>query len=144
MAYTIVIFGASGDLTSRKLIPALYELRRKDRLPAQTRIVGFSRTPMSHDAWRERLAASTAEFLGESFDAALWRSFAESIYYQPGDVGQADDFPPLAEFLAGMEGRRVRPRVYYLSIAPQLVRAGSRPAWRGGPGPRRPRPRGGS
>ncbi len=120
MAYTIVIFGASGDLTSRKLVPALYELRRKNRLPPETRIVGFSRTPLGHDVWRQRLAASTAEFLGDSFDAALWRSFAESIFYQPGDVGKPDDFPPLAEFLSGMEGPAGATRVYYLSIAPQL------------------------
>ena len=56
MAHTIVIFGASGDLTSRKLIPALYELHRKKRLPENTRIVGFSRTKYTDDAWREKLA----------------------------------------------------------------------------------------
>ena len=50
MAHTFVIFGASGDLTSRKLMPALYQLHRKKRLPADTRIVGFSRSPFSHDA----------------------------------------------------------------------------------------------
>ena len=64
MAHTIVIFGASGDLTSRKLIPALYELYRKKRLPENTRVVGFSRTKFSHDAWREKLAQTTATFVG--------------------------------------------------------------------------------
>ena len=52
MPQTIVIFGASGDLTKRKLVPALYELHRKGRLPAETRVIGFSRTAFSHDAWR--------------------------------------------------------------------------------------------
>ncbi|MFM8804269.1 MAG: hypothetical protein ACKOK8_10230, partial [Planctomycetia bacterium] len=47
MSHTIVIFGASGDLTSRKLVPALYNLMRSGSLPKETRIVGFSRTPMS-------------------------------------------------------------------------------------------------
>ena len=46
MPHTIVIFGASGDLTSRKLVPAIYNLMRGGSLPADTRIVGFSRTPM--------------------------------------------------------------------------------------------------
>ena len=49
MPHTIVIFGASGDLTSRKLVPALYNLLRAGSLPVETRIVGFSRTPLSDD-----------------------------------------------------------------------------------------------
>ena len=67
MANTIVIFGASGDLTSRKLIPALYELFHKKRLPAETRIVGFSRTPIAHEDWRTRLGESAAKFLGGAY-----------------------------------------------------------------------------
>ncbi len=120
MAHTIVIFGASGDLTSRKLIPALYELHRKRRLPEDIRVVGFSRTKYTHDAWREKLAGSTAEFVGKDFDAAAWEQFAPSIYYQPGDVGNPADFPPLADFLTELEGRREVTRIYHLSVAPQL------------------------
>ena len=142
MAYTIVIFGASGDLTSRKLVPALYELRRKNRLPPETRIVGFSRTPLG----ARRLAASgwpasTAEFLGDSFDAALWRSFAESIFYQPGDIGKPDDFPPLAEFLCRHGGSGGGHACLLPLDRAAALRAGGRPAWRGGPGQRRPAPR---
>ena len=62
MPHTIVIFGASGDLTSRKLIPALYLLHQKGRLPKGTRIVGVSRTKFSHEAWREELATTTRKF----------------------------------------------------------------------------------
>jgi len=120
MAHTIVIFGASGDLTSRKLIPSLYELYRKKRLPENTRIVGFSRTKFSHDAWREKLAGTTAAFLGKSFDAALWREFASSIFYQPGDAERAEDFSSLSDFLASQEGDQQAVRVYYLSTAPRI------------------------
>ncbi|MEN6459382.1 MAG: glucose-6-phosphate dehydrogenase [Thermoguttaceae bacterium] len=139
MAHTIVIFGASGDLTSRKLIPALYELHRKKRLPQTTRIVGFSRTKFTSQAWRDKLAESTAEFVGDNFDAAAWQTFAQSIYYHPGDIGNSDDFPRLAHFLAELEAvgqvgdaphesersadglpRKETTRVYYLSIAPPL------------------------
>src|SRR5215208_4165798 len=56
MPHTFVILGASGDLTHRKLVPALYHLFRKGRLPKDTRIVGFSRTAFTHDQWRSDLA----------------------------------------------------------------------------------------
>lgn len=55
MSNTIVILGASGDLTQRKLVPALYNLQRKGRLPVGTRIVGFARRPYTHDSFRERM-----------------------------------------------------------------------------------------
>jgi glucose-6-phosphate 1-dehydrogenase len=119
MAHTIVIFGASGDLTSRKLIPALYELYRKKRLPEKTRVVGFSRTRFSHEAWRDKLAQSTAGFVGTRFDESLWHEFAASIYYHPGDIGNAADFAPLGDFLASIEGEEGATRVYYLSTAPE-------------------------
>ncbi len=86
MANTIVIFGASGDLTSRKLIPAIYRLAEKERLPADTRIVGFSRTPMSDDEWRTKLKATTAEFVGKDFSEELWNKLAAGIHYFAGDI----------------------------------------------------------
>jgi len=118
MPATIVIFGASGDLTKRKLVPALYELCRKKRLPEGTRIVGFSRTPFSHQAWREALAESTARFVGAKFDRAVWEAFAPSLYYQPGDIDRADDFAALGGVLDSLEGQPGHTRVYYLSTAP--------------------------
>jgi glucose-6-phosphate 1-dehydrogenase len=120
MVHTIVIFGASGDLTSRKLVPALYELCRKKRLPENVRIVGFSRTNFSHDAWRDKLAETTAGFVGKNFDADLWREFAASIFYHPGDISTADDLVSLNNYLATLEGEGDSTRVYYLSTAPQL------------------------
>jgi glucose-6-phosphate 1-dehydrogenase len=130
MAHTIVIFGASGDLTSRKLIPALYELYRKKRLPPKTRIVGFSRTKFTHDEWREKLAGTTAQFVGKMFDADLWREFAPSIYYHAGDIDNAEHFPQLANFLDELDRQlpasddaangKANARVFYLSTAPQL------------------------
>ena len=120
MAHTIAIFGASGDLTSRKLIPALYELYRKKRLPENTRIVGFSRTKYTHDAWREKLAGTTAHFVGKTFIDELWRQFAVSIFYYSGDLEAADDVAALAKELAALEGDQPATRVYYLATAPHL------------------------
>jgi len=120
MPQTIVIFGASGDLTSRKLIPAIYSLHQKKRLPPDTQIVGFARTAFTHEAWRDRLAESTARFLGSQFDAAAWATLAPRIFYSPGSVDNADDFQALAHLLQELEGDQAAARLYYLSIAPQF------------------------
>jgi glucose-6-phosphate 1-dehydrogenase len=117
---TLVIFGASGDLTSRKLVPALYQLFRKGRLPADTRIVGFSRTPFTDDAWRESLGKSTKQFEPKQFDAAAWQKFAKSLHYQPGDLGSPADFEALHQRLHELEGDNSITRVYYLATAPQF------------------------
>ncbi len=108
MSYSIIIFGASGDLTSRKLVPALYRLHRKKRLPQGTNIVGFSRTAFSHDEFRAKLAETTAQFTGGDFDPAVWSAFAERIYYHPGDLGRAGDFVALASFLDDLDNSDVQ------------------------------------
>ncbi len=118
MSQTIVIFGASGDLTSRKLVPALYELHRKRRLPEGTRIVGFSRTPLADEAWRANLAQSTAQFDAANFDPASWATFAPCLFYHPGDIAKADDFAALAARLDRLEGSAGGTRIFYLATAP--------------------------
>ncbi len=120
MAHTIVIFGASGDLTSRKLVPALYELSRKRRLPPDTRIVGFSRSEFSDEAWRQKLAETTRQFVGDRFEASLWDCFAPCISYHAGDIGRGEDFHALAARLDQLEGGQPATRVYYLATAPQF------------------------
>jgi glucose-6-phosphate 1-dehydrogenase len=120
MPATFVIFGASGDLTSRKLAPALYQLFRKERLPADTRIVGFSRTAFTDDQWRAELAKSTAEFSEGQFDDASWQRFAAGLHYHPGDIGRAEDFRSLRAKLNELERGAASTRVYYLATAPQF------------------------
>ncbi len=137
--HSIVIFGASGDLTSRKLIPALYGLYRKKRLPEGTRIVGFSRTAFTDDEWRNKLAETTAEFAGDEFTAESWATFAQSVFYQPGDIGRLEDFHALAERLKALEQGKDASRVYYLATAPQFYEPAIRASWRRGSGRRKPR-----
>jgi len=120
MPHTIVIFGASGDLTSRKLIPALYNLQRKGRLPDDARIVGFSRTEFTHEEWRRDLRETTEEFTKDNFKADVWEEFAERVFYHPGDIGRAEDFESLSGFLAELEEGRDSSRLYYLSTAPRF------------------------
>jgi glucose-6-phosphate 1-dehydrogenase len=120
MAHTFVILGASGDLTHRKLVPALYHLFRKKRLPTDTRIVGFSRSPFTHDEWRADLAKAVARFVGNDFDPALWERFSQNIYYHAGDIGRGEDFTTLAKLLNEIEKGENSTRVYYLATAPQF------------------------
>ncbi|MCE9608384.1 MAG: glucose-6-phosphate dehydrogenase [Planctomycetia bacterium] len=120
MATTIVIFGASGDLTSRKLIPSLYQLHRKKRLPEETRIVGSSRTPFSHEAWRKQLGETTHQFCGKDFDEKLWTEFAAKIFYHAGDLGSDADMAALKKTLEEIEGSQSVSRIYYLATAPQF------------------------
>jgi glucose-6-phosphate 1-dehydrogenase len=124
MSHTVIIFGASGDLTSRKLVPALYNLYRAGSLPADTRIVGLSRTPHTDEAWRNSLQESTAKHAGnEPLDEASWERFAATIFYQPGDIGRREDFVELAARLTALEGDSETTRVYYLATAPQFYEA---------------------
>lgn len=118
-AITIIIFGASGDLTERKLIPALFNAYVKDRLPKEFNLVGVSRSALSHEDFRAKLQEKTAEFAGAYYNDANWDEFARHIWYQAGDASQAEAFPPLEAFLAELEPQQAN-RLYYLSTAPSL------------------------
>ncbi|TWT69700.1 glucose-6-phosphate dehydrogenase [Crateriforma conspicua] len=120
MTDTIVIFGASGDLTSRKLIPALYSMFAKKRLAKTTRIVGVSRSKFEHQQWRDSLRETTAKFSPKLFDAETWDQFSQHVFYQPGDIKSAEDFTALAGFLSEIEDTPADGRLYYLSTMPQL------------------------
>ncbi len=120
MSHSIVIFGASGDLTSRKLVPALYRLFQKGRLPAGTRLVGVARSAFTDDEWRNQLAATTQQFAKRDFTPETWAAFAQNIHYQPGDIAVDQDFQKLGARLIELEGGAKTDRVYYLSTMPQL------------------------
>ncbi|MEO8271590.1 MAG: glucose-6-phosphate dehydrogenase [Aureliella sp.] len=120
MARTMVIFGASGDLTSRKLIPALYLQFQRSKLPEATRVVGVSRSEFTDEEWRKQLAESTKKFVGESFDVESWNKFAEGVFYLPGDINAEADFVKLAKRLSEIEQDQPSDRVYYVATMPQL------------------------
>src|ERR1035437_711486 len=92
----VVIFGANGDLTKRKLMPALYRLAFEGRLAPGFAVIGLSRTPMSDDQFRDRMKESVAKFLEDSpFDEELWKSFAQGLFYLAGDVEDANTYKAL-------------------------------------------------
>jgi glucose-6-phosphate 1-dehydrogenase len=120
---TVVIFGASGDLTARKLVPALYHLALKGRLPAETRIVGVARTEYSDSAFRDHLGLRARDVVrasGESWDETAWSSFAARVHYVPADVTAPGGLDPLCRWFESIEGSGGGSRLYYLSVAPEL------------------------
>lgn len=117
---SIVIFGASGDLTHRKLIPSLYDLYLKGRLPKEWRIIGMSRSEYTDDEFREYVEAGVKEFSPNTYDAAKWRQFAKNVVYFQGDISKPGEIKALGKTITEWEGNRVGNRVYYLSVGPKL------------------------
>ena len=111
----VVIFGASGDLTARKLIPALASLALKKKPAGGLSVVGCARRPKTDESWREELAAQLPPELKEAF-AAL----APHLYYQACDVGSAQDLASLKARLAALPGGDDAGRLFYLSLKPEL------------------------
>ncbi|MFN4259852.1 MAG: glucose-6-phosphate dehydrogenase [Gemmataceae bacterium] len=116
---SIVIFGASGDLTARKLVPALYRLFDKGRLNGDFRIVGVARSAMNHDQFRAHLASSLREQAPEK-EHQRWAEFAPHIFYLAADASQANGLTRLRDWLTEQEGSAGGNRLYYLSVSPDL------------------------
>ncbi|MEG4804164.1 glucose-6-phosphate dehydrogenase [Microcoleus sp. ARI1-B5] len=118
----LVIFGASGDLTQRKLVPAIYQMRRDRRLPPEVTVVGVARRPWSHDYFREQMRFGIEEFGGGIGNEELWQDFAKGLYYCPGDIDNPESYQKLKAFLAELdEERRTRGNhIFYLSVSPNF------------------------
>jgi glucose-6-phosphate 1-dehydrogenase len=117
---SIIIFGASGDLSCRKLIPSLYRLFRKDRLPKETRIIGVARSPLSDEEFRNKLVGCTQEFTGGDWQSQQWELFARGLFYAAGDAAKPGGLERLQARLRDLEGKEGGRRLYYLAVAPQL------------------------
>ncbi len=120
---TIVIFGASGDLTARKLVPALFQAFGKGRLPAGAQIVGVSRSPMTDDQFRAHLINGAKEAAGKAWDEGKWREFAGRLHYVAADAAAAGGLAGVRDWLRQREDDKGGDRLYYLSVAPDLVPA---------------------
>ncbi len=119
----VVIFGASGDLTSRKLVPALYNLALANLLPAQFAIVGVARRPLEVEQFRSRLRDAAGRFSRTSpLKAPLWESFAGSISYVSGDLSDPATYERLRGRLAEIDDRQgtAGNRLYYLATPPSF------------------------
>ncbi|HEX2907967.1 MAG TPA: glucose-6-phosphate dehydrogenase [Phototrophicaceae bacterium] len=118
-ATSIVIFGASGDLTHRKLIPALYNLYRKERLPNNYNIVGVARSDLNHEVFRQKMREGVQEFSADTLDDALWTQFANHLWYVAGDATKTEGLEAVLAFLRERENGPSN-RLYYLAVAPTL------------------------
>ena len=113
--------GASGDLTGRKLLPALFHLSCKGRLPAEFNVVGFARSPLSDDEFRKRMWHGVREFGGLGARGDDWVRFEKRVHFSRGDLSLADDVSRLKQRLEEIEGAANSVnRLFFLSIAPQL------------------------
>jgi glucose-6-phosphate 1-dehydrogenase len=117
---TIVIFGASGDLTARKLIPALYHLFKEKQMPPAFRVVGFARREKDDASWRQELRAALDQFSRtKPVDEKVWSDFAENIFYCIGDLADAGAYKKLETLLAAFGQGPLRENLlFYLAISP--------------------------
>ena len=115
----MVIFGASGDLSKRKLIPALYHLEQEGYLPERYAVVGFSRTEMTDEAYRERMIGEIREDIPD-LDAGS--PLFKALHYQPGNNTDLGSFQNLKAKLDALDAERDLPgnRLFYLSVAPEF------------------------
>lgn len=118
----LVIFGASGDLTQRKLVPSIYQMKLERRLPPELTIVGVARRDWSHDFFREHLREGIEQFGGGLQSEAIWNEFAKGLFYCPGDIDRPESYQKLKAFLGELDEQRGTRgnRVFYLSVAPRF------------------------
>ncbi len=117
---TVVIFGASGDLTYRKLIPALYNIAADGDLPAGLTVVGFARRPKTDETFRQELETAARKVSRQSVQEELWSSFAESVFYHQSEFTNEEGYRTLAEKLDKIDAERGTRgnRLFYLAVAP--------------------------
>jgi glucose-6-phosphate 1-dehydrogenase len=117
---TIVIFGATGDLTHRKLIPALYNLAADGELPPAVTVVGFARRKKNDDDFRRDLEEATRKFSRQSVRDEIWKPFAQSIFYHESDFGDESGYKSLAAELDKIDKERGTRgnRLFYFAVGP--------------------------
>jgi len=120
----LVIFGASGDLTARKLLPALYNLAADNLLPADFHLIGFGRSPLPDDEFRRTAASSIREFSRRAPEDGIWNPIAERTRYLAGGYDEPAAFVRLRELIDGLEraaGRELQ-ILCYISTPPTVFR----------------------
>lgn len=117
----MVIFGATGDLTGRKLLPALYNLNREGQLPAHFACVGFARRPKTNTVFRDEMRRAVNEFSRtKPVEEQLWNSFSEHIFYHQSEFNDDAGYEQLKNLLDDLDNQfdTRGNRVFYLSVQP--------------------------
>ena len=117
---SIVIFGASGDLTARKLIPAFYHLCKDKQLPSAFRVIGFARRDKTDESWRNELREELNQFSRtQPVDDTVWKEFAKNLFYCRGDLTDAAAYKKLEELLTSFGSGPLRENLLlYLATQP--------------------------
>ena len=117
---SIVIFGATGDLTHRKLIPALYNLAADGELPPAVTVVGFARREKSDDEFRRELEEATRKFSRQTVRDEIWKTFAQSIFYHRSEFEDESGYKSLSDRLDKIDKERGTRgnRLFYFAAAP--------------------------
>ncbi|MEW5938552.1 MAG: glucose-6-phosphate dehydrogenase [Chloroflexota bacterium] len=116
---SIVIFGASGDLTQRKLVPSFFNLFRKRKTPRELIILGYGNTAYTDEQFRQRLREGVNRFAAFQFTEEEWGLFASNLHYHQGRYTDLADFRKLSDHLASVE-RGDSNRLYYMAIPPAI------------------------
>jgi len=120
---SVILFGASGDLAKRKVIPAMYDLAQHNSLGERYAIIGFARTPMTDESFRATIgeAAKTISEVGP-IDPAKWDDFSSNLYYSAGEYGDPNSYAQLAKRLAEIDKEKKLGgnRLFYLSTPPEV------------------------
>ncbi len=118
---TLVIFGATGDLTRRKLVPGLYSLAHQGLLPPHFAVIGFARRDKTHEQFRGEMRQAINEFARHPLDESLWETFANGIYYHRSTFDDALGYGRLQEFLREVDERHQTQgnTIYYLATPPE-------------------------
>ena len=117
---TVVIFGATGDLTHRKLVPALYNLTADGAMPPAVSVVGFARRDKDDAIFRKELEEAARKFSRQKINDELWANFSESIYYHRSEFDKLEGYVSLAKRLDELDATRGTRgnRLFYLAAAP--------------------------
>lgn len=120
----VVIFGASGDLTRRKLIPAIYNLAGDNLLPAQFSLIGYGRSSVPDEAFRQLAAEAISQFSRRAFQPEIWRRVEENTFYESGGYDELEAFQRLRKRIEAIEkqsGNAVQ-SLFYISTPPSVFR----------------------
>src|SRR5438067_275621 len=117
----LVIFGATGDLAHRKLIPALYNLAAAGELPPAVTVIGFARRPKKDDGFRDELAETTKQFSRQPVRDEIWKTFAQSLFYHQSEFDDQEGYQSVAKWLEQVDKERGTRgnRLFYFAAAPE-------------------------
>ena len=119
--FILVLFGGTGDLAKRKLLPAIYNLAQKNLLPENFAVVAIGRRDITRDAYCQQLKQSVSEFSRSKVEDAVWEKIKDRLYYLRFDFDQDSGYKNLVQFLGELDKslKTSGNYIYYLAVAPE-------------------------